>query len=215
MNPIAKTIAEDTGPAGTERAVDTDLLHQLWAGDTSALGVLYDRYASLVYSIALKGLGSIAEAEDLTQEVFLCLAHGHTYDPQRGALASYLTVLTRSRAIDRLRARTTQKKYLDQWNQLQDSVELAMPMHHVTQQERRILVREALGTLKAHQREVLELSYYEGQSQRDIAQRLGVPLGTVKSWARRGLLQLREQLTEQLKEQLTDHSPRDSKEDKS
>lgn len=213
MNPSAKTIAEDTDQASTQRAVDAALVHQLWAGDLTALGALYDRYSSLVYGIALKGLGNVGEAEDLTQEVFLCLARAHTYDPQRGALASYLTVLTRSRAIDRLRARATQQKYLSQWNQLQDSVELAMPMHHVTQQERRVVVREALGTLKDRQREVLEMSYYEGQSQRDIATQLGVPLGTVKSWARRGLLQLREQLKDHL---LHDsHVPQNSQEDKS
>lgn len=210
MNPIAKNIAEDTDQAGTERAVDTALIHQLWAGNISALGKLYDRYSSLVYSIALKGLGSVSEAEDLTQEVFLCLARAHTYDPKRGALASYLTVLTRSRAIDRLRARATQQKYLGQWNQLQEAVELAMPMHHVTQQERRVVVREALETLKDRQREVLEMSYYEGRSQRDIATQLGVPLGTVKSWARRGLLQLREQLKDQIQD-----LPHDAKEDKS
>ena len=67
-------------------------------------------------------------------------------------------------------------------------------MKHITQQEQRALVREALTTLKSQQREVLEMSYYEGRSQSDIAERLGVPLGAVKSWARRGLLQLRKQL---------------------
>ena len=180
---------------------DTALVARLWDGDVSALGSLYDRYGTLVYSIALKGLRRAAEAEDLTQEVFLKLMRTRSFNPSRGSLASYLTTFTRSRVIDRLRAQSTQRKYLNQWHHNQSDVDLATPMKHITQQERRALVREALTTLKAQQREVLELSYYEGQSQRDIAERLGVPLGTVKSWARRGLLQLRKQL-DVLKEDL-------------
>ena len=173
---------------------DEALVIRLWAGELSALGVLYDRYGNLVYGLALKGLRRVAEAEDLTQEVFLSLMRTRSYKPGRGSLASYLTTLTRSRVIDRLRAHSTQQKYLNQWQVNQSAVDSATPMKHLTQQEQRALVREALMTLKAQQREVLELSYYEGQSQRDIAERLGVPLGTVKSWARRGLLQLRKQL---------------------
>ena len=182
------------GTSVMEREADGTLVARLWEGDLSALGVLYDRYGSLVYGIAMKGLRRIVEAEDLTQEVFLSLMRTRSYRPHRGSLASYLTTVTRSRVIDRLRAQSTQKKYLNQWHHNQSGVDSVTPMKHITQQEQRALVRAALATLKAQQREVLELSYYEGQSQRDIAERLGVPLGTVKSWARRGLLQLRKQL---------------------
>ncbi|MEM7063271.1 MAG: sigma-70 family RNA polymerase sigma factor [Cyanobacteria bacterium P01_B01_bin.77] len=182
------------GRAVMEHEADGSVVTRLWEGDVSALGILYDRYGSLVYGIAMKGLRRVTEAEDLTQEVFLCLMRTRSYDPRRGNLASYLTTLTRSRVIDRLRSQSTQYKYLNQWHQNQAVVDSATPMKHITQQEKRAVVREALNTLKAQQREVLELSYYEGQSQRDIAERLGVPLGTVKSWARRGLLQLRKQL---------------------
>lgn len=177
-----------------EHETDEALVELLWQGDLSALGILYDRYGSLVYGLAVKGLRQPAEAEDLTQEVFLSLIRTRSYRASRGSLASYLTTLTRSRVIDRLRAHSTQQKYLNQWHQNQTGVDSTTPMKHITQQERRTLVREALTTLKARQREVLELSYYEGHSQRDIAEHLGVPLGTVKSWARRGLLQLRKQL---------------------
>lgn len=186
----------------TEHEADSALVYKLWQGDLASLGVLYDRYSSLVYSIALKGLRSVSEAEDLTQEVFMTLARSRTYDPNRGALAKYLTTLTRSRAIDRLRSRATYHKYLDQWSQMQTSVDAATPMRDASQQERRALVKAALSTLKDRQREVLELSYYEGQSQREISERLGVPLGTVKSWARRGLCQLRDQLRHQLGDEI-------------
>ena len=186
--------------------MDNALVHKLWQGDLTALGMLYDRYASLVYSIALKALRSVSEAEDLTQEVFMILARWQSaseggpraYDPQRGSLAKYLTTLTRSRAIDRLRSRTTYRKYLDRWSHTQTAMDLATPLSDATKQERRALVVAALSTLKSKQREVLELSYYEGRSQKEISEQLGVPLGTVKSWARRGLLQLREKLRDQL-----------------
>lgn len=184
-----------------EHEADSVLVARLWQGELPAMGILYDRYGRLVYGIALKGLQCVAEAEDLTQEVFLSLMRTRSYDPHRGSLASYLTTLTRSRVIDKLRAHSTQRKYLTQWHHNQSVVDSATPMKHLTQQEQRTLVREALTTLKAQQREVLELSYYAGQSQRDIAKHLGVPLGTVKSWARRGLLQLRKQL-DVLKEDL-------------
>ncbi|MGD1952775.1 MAG: sigma-70 family RNA polymerase sigma factor [Leptolyngbyaceae cyanobacterium] len=187
---------DETQPVQSVMTHETDsaLVVRLWDGDVSALGSLYDRYGTLVYGIALKGLRQVAEAEDLTQEIFLKLMRTRSFNPRRGSLASYLTTLTRSRVIDRLRSQSTQRKYLNQWHHNQSDVDSSTPMKHITQQERRALVREALTTLKAQQREVLELSYYEGQSQRDIAEHLGVPLGTVKSWARRGLLQLRQQL---------------------
>ncbi|MEO0352054.1 MAG: sigma-70 family RNA polymerase sigma factor [Cyanobacteria bacterium P01_A01_bin.15] len=177
-----------------EHEADDALVTRLWKGELPALGILYDRHGSVVYGIALKGLRSVVEAEDLTQEVFLSLMRTRSYDSCRGTLPSYLTTLTRSRVIDRLRAQSTQKKYLQQWRNTQSVADSVTPMKHITQQEQRALVREALTTLKSQQREVLEMSYYEGRSQSDIAERLGVPLGTVKSWARRGLLQLRKQL---------------------
>lgn len=184
-----------------ERESDIALMRRLWAGELPALGVLYDRYASLVYSTALKVLRHAAEAEDLTQEVFLILVRTQSYDPHRGSLVSYLTTLTRSRAIDQLRSQSTQQKYLNQWQHTRSPIDSIIPMNQITQQEHRALVRKALATLKADQREVLELSYYEGQSQRDIAEQLNLPLGTVKSWARRGLLQLRKQLQDVLGEE--------------
>ncbi|MEM0978821.1 MAG: sigma-70 family RNA polymerase sigma factor [Cyanobacteria bacterium P01_H01_bin.58] len=178
---------------------DTALVQRLWSGDFDALGVLYDRYASLVYTTALGSLRDVASAEDLTQDVFLTLMHHRTYDPERSSLPSYLSLLTRSRAIDRLRAQSTRHKYQHQWQQHAPLPEPG-PMEHVSQQERHRLVREALSQLTRQQRQVLELSYYQGQSQTEIAEQLGVPLGTVKSWARRGLLKLRSHLQIRLRE---------------
>ena len=183
----------------TQQISDAALVEQLWQGNFDALGTLYDRYADMVYTTALHILGDVASAEDLTQDVFVMLMNHRRYDPERSSLASYLSLLTRSRAIDRLRAKSTQRKYLNQWQQHAPPAEPS-PMEHASQQERRALVRGALTRLTPQQRQVLELSYYQGQSQTEIARQLGVPLGTVKSWARRGLLKLRSHLQEPLSE---------------
>lgn len=179
---------------------DTALVKRLWQGDLGALGALYDRYSGLVHTIALRSLGDAAAAEDLTQDVFLTLMHSRSYDPERGSLSSYLSMLTRSRAIDRIRAQSVHHKYLHRWQQ-QSYPSEPTPMEHASQQERHTLVRDALDQLTESQRQVLEMSYYQGQSQTEIADQLGVPLGTVKSWARRGLLRLRSHLQDQLSEE--------------
>lgn len=181
---------------------DAALVERLWQGDPTALGQIYDRYSSLVYTTAARSLGDVTSAEDLTQDVFLTLMRRRTYDPKRGSLGSYLSLLTRSRAIDRLRARTTRQKYHNQLYQ-QPISPSPTPMEHASQQERHTQVRAALAQLSDQQRQVLELSYYEGQSQAEIADRLGIPLGTIKSWARRGLLKLRSHLQTELSEDLS------------
>ena len=179
---------------------DFTLVERLWQGDLDALGALYDRYSGLVYTMALRSLGDVSAAEDLTQDVFMTLMRCRTYDPKRSSLSSYLSLLTRSRAIDRLRAQSTQQKYLNQWQHYRQP-QVPSPMEHASQQERHALVQQAMSELTQQQRQVLELSYYQGQSQTEIARRLGVPLGTVKSWARRGLLKLRSHLQNQLSEE--------------
>lgn len=185
--------------SGCAPPTDTELVHQLWQGHVECLGILYDRYSSLVYSIALRCLGDVTRAEDLTQDVFLTLTHSRAYDPERGSLSRYLSLLTRSRAIDRLRAQTTRHKYMTEWHH-QPRPSHPSPMDHASQHERTVLVQDALTHLTQEQRRALELSYYQGQSQTEIAQHLGVPLGTVKSWMRRGLLKMRSHLQSRLSE---------------
>ncbi|NEQ99306.1 MAG: sigma-70 family RNA polymerase sigma factor [Cyanothece sp. SIO2G6] len=177
-----------------EDETDRVLVTRLWQGDLTAMGTLYDRYGRLVYGLALKGLGQVTEAEDLMQEVFLSLMRTRNYDASRGSLASYLTTVTRSRVMDRLRSQTVRRKYQHQWQRHQATADTTTPMTHLTQAENCALVRQALSSLKPEQRQVLEMSYYEGRSYSDISAQLGVPLGTVKSWARRGLLRLRQEL---------------------
>lgn len=180
---------------GQEPAIDAVLVEAMRRGESSALGELYDRYSSLVYRLALRILAKAPEAEDLTQEIFLNLWHNQTYDPSRGSLSSYLTTLTRSRAIDKLRSRTTQGKFLQRWSQAMTTAPSPLtPFDLASLEQQSTEIHQALSLLSDKHRQVLELAYYEGLSQSEIAACLNMPLGTVKSWSRQGLLQLRKNL---------------------
>jgi RNA polymerase sigma-70 factor, ECF subfamily len=174
---------------------DYDLLTALAAGQVNALGVLYDRYARLVYSLAYKILENSEEAEDITQEVFLTLWRRNTYDPKRGSLSSFLTTMTRSRAIDKLRSKGARLRVLQR---LQGMVRVETsapsPLEQASVGERSQVIRGALAQLSETERQVLEIAYYEGLSQSEIAKRLNIPLGTVKTRSRQGLLKLRQTL---------------------
>lgn len=174
---------------------DADLCRAMMAGQPSALGILYDRYASLVYRLALRILTNPQEAEDLTQEIFLTLWRSGTYNPDRGSLGSFLTTLTRSRAIDKLRSRGTNLKFIQRWSQMMvTQTSPPTPFESASLSQRSHYVRNALTQLPEKQRHVLELAYYEGLSQSEIAAQLGIPLGTIKTWSRQGLLNLRKNL---------------------
>jgi RNA polymerase sigma-70 factor (ECF subfamily) len=175
---------------------DEELIRAMAAGQSSALGILYDRYSSLVYRLALKILANPQEAEDLTQEIFLNLWRSGSYNPSRGSLSSFLTTLTRSRAIDKLRSRGTSLKLIQRWSQMMISEETSSPtpFESASLSQRSHYVRNALAQLPEKQRQVLELAYYEGLSQSEIAARLSIPLGTIKTWSRQGLLNLRKNL---------------------
>ncbi len=186
-------------PAGVDgggEASDAVLWRSLQQGDRTAFGALYDRYAALVYAIALRTLGNVQDAEDLTQDVFLQLARS-AYDPQRGTLRTFLAVLTRSRSLDRLRAGQRARQSLTTW-QAEQQAAIANPPDLLAESLDRAdsmqQVQSALAQLSDNQRQVLQLAYSDGLSQSAIAERLGIPLGTVKAWARRGLLKLRQTL---------------------
>lgn len=184
-------------PTELSTQTDAELFHALKAGQPQALGILYDRYASLVYRLALRVLANSQEAEDLTQEIFLTLWRHGTYNPTRGSLSSFLTTLTRSRAIDKLRSRSTSRKFFQRWSQTMTAeTSFPSPFEAASLSQRSQKVRSALAQLPENQRQVLEMAYYEGLSQSEIAKQLNIPLGTVKTMVRQGLLKLRENLRE-------------------
>lgn len=182
----------------SEPASDRDLVQRLWAGDTTALAILYDRYSSMVYTLALRMLANPAEAEDLTQEVFVNFWQRRQYNAERGSIGSYLTTYTRSRAIDRLRISSGRATILQRFQRITAaSSRSPSPFEHATLAEQHQHLRTALDQIPPTEREVLEIAYFQGLSQSEIAAQLGIPLGTVKSRCRQGLLRLRDLLQHQ------------------
>ena len=174
-----------------------DALLSALGTDRAALGPLYDRYGGLVYGLARAILQSQQEAEDLTQEIFVTLCQGTTFDARRGSLGAFLTTLTRSRAIDRLRGSGRHVRILRAaWQSAPAPEPPASAVDRIATRERSERVRNAFADLPANERRALEMVYYQGLTQAEVASTLDAPLGTVKSWCRRGLLGLRAALAD-------------------
>jgi RNA polymerase sigma-70 factor (ECF subfamily) len=192
-------VQHSTGPQGEG---ERELLAAIRAGDAAALDVLYRGHASLVHGLATRILQDDAAAEEVTQDVFLYVWQQiERYDPRRGNLASWLVTLTRSRSIDRLRARASRVRRVEGLarDAAAQPVPAVDPLLDLVLAERRGRVRRALETLSDEQRRALEIAYFEGLSHSEIAARLGAPLGTVKTRIRQGMIRLREALDEPLR----------------
>ena len=178
-------------------ADDAARLADVAAGDAGALGVLYDRHIRAVYSIALRVLRDESEAEDVVQDVFAQVwRQSSRYDRTRGTVAAWLMTIARTRAIDRLRTRRARPDSsaaaLDMSTEpVAPSIDPAVVIDAERDAQR---VRLALDQLPLVQRLALELAYFEGLTQSEIAERLEEPLGTVKTRIRLGLLKLRDAL---------------------
>jgi len=171
------------------------LAERLKRRDGSALAALYDEYGGAVYSIALRILKSGSDAEEVTQEVFLyAWEKADQFDIHRGSLIAWLATKARSRAIDRLRerqSRTRRHEALAQETQFELPPPAPGPERELSLTESRTIGRRALDQLPPEQRETIEIAYFEGLSQSEIAARTNTPLGTVKTRMRQGLLRLR------------------------
>ncbi|MEL6401977.1 MAG: sigma-70 family RNA polymerase sigma factor [Cyanobacteria bacterium J06607_6] len=191
---MPSTLPVSQSPQG-ENETDAALVIALQQGNKSALTALYDRYSRLVYTIAWRILNSGPEAENLTQEIFMNLGQKSTYDPNRGSLSRFLSTVTRHRAIDRVRSGKNRHRILKRLTHQEASVEaLSLPEDWAPQGERSHQVREALQALPDQQGDLLWLGFYHGLSQAEIARHTHIPLGTVKSRMRQGLLNLKAKL---------------------
>jgi RNA polymerase sigma-70 factor (ECF subfamily) len=166
---------------------DAALISAIRSGDQSAMAALYDRYSSIVYSVALRVLADTGAAEDVLQDVFMQLwRNPGLFDPSRGSLGAWMAVIARNRAIDALRKRRPE-------NDVEDVVisvetDLAAEADRARAAEK---VRSVLGSMPGPQRAALEMAYFEGLTHTEIAAKTGEPLGTIKTRIRAGLTTLR------------------------
>lgn len=176
-------------------STDEALIEGIQRRQVEALQEVYRRHGRLVYALAMRVLNTAEEAEDLTQEIFLQLWQKPGYDPSRGTLSTYLSLLTRSRSIDRVRSHGSRFRLLQRWTTTHtEPVTCDVPLEHADLGEQVGRVRTAMAELSATEREILENAYYKGLSQSQIAQRLNLPLGTVKTRSRNALKKLRKEL---------------------
>jgi RNA polymerase sigma-70 factor (ECF subfamily) len=176
------------------------LIRRMAGGDKDALAELYDNLSRPLYSTAKYILNDASEAQDVVHDVFLSLwKNAGTFDSSRGAAFSWAVTLTRNRSIDRLRTRANRARLLGQSVPgdlgygsaigADDRVDLG---------DRAAAVRTALAELPKEQQRALELAFFSGLTQREIAEKLSEPIGTVKARIRRGLLKLRDALANRL-----------------
>ena len=177
---------------------DADLLARIQRADQRALASLYDRYAPVIYPFSLRMTGSHEVAEELVHDVFMHVwEKGATHGSQHGSVYAWLVALCRMKALERLRSVGQKKKGTaggetvpetsGQADGGQGSQETIAALKGYTEE-----VRNALKSLSKLELRLLELSYYEGQSQSDLARMLRIPLGTIKAKMRRGIQKLRQ-----------------------
>ena len=175
------------------------LIQQVAKQDRGAFSQLYDRFSTLVFTLAMRMLKARSDAEDLLQEVFVQVwRQAQNYSAERGSPEAWIINIARSRAIDKIRSiRRMQKSFV-----LTDDPARAESHENVessaAESETRLTMNSALANLPDPQRKVLELAYFDGLTQNEIADRLAEPLGTVKTRMRSGIQKLREILGTQL-----------------
>ena len=181
-----------------DRVADRETVQRMAEGDPEALAAVYDRHIRAVFGLAMRVLQDQGDAEDVVQEVFSqAWTQAKRYDATRGAVASWLLMIARSRAIDRLRSRLAKPDSapLPHETAVVDLPDPALGAEHgILTTESAARLRAALAGLPLTQRLAIELAYFEGLTQTQIAERLDQPLGTVKTRIRTGLLKLREAL---------------------
>jgi RNA polymerase sigma-70 factor (ECF subfamily) len=180
-----------------DAAGDRELVGRLQKRDPKALGELYDRYGRLAYSLIYRIVRDGAIAEDLVQETFLRVWNRvQGFDGDRGALGGWLLAVARNRAIDYLRSAAGRMRNSLELEMTEQPVLFPDLEREVLNSDRARRLRKALEKLNSNQRSAIELAYFEGLSQSEMAERMGQPLGTVKTWVRAALKALREELAE-------------------
>ncbi len=174
---------------------DASLIQRVAAGDQAALGDLYDRYVRILLGLAYRILGSREEAEEVVADVFCQVWRtAGSYDPARGRVDSWLFLITRSRSLDRWRALQRKAQILTASEQLAKVTVSVDPDQSLMVQEQQTQIRQVLQQLPPEQRQVIELAYFSGWTQEQVAAHLQIPIGTVKSRLRLALVKLKQVL---------------------
>lgn len=197
--------AEPTPPdVRAQNEADAALVRQVAGGDRDALAKLYDRFSRPLYAVALRILHDATEAEDVVHDVFISVwQKAATFEPARCSALGWAIALTRNRAIDRLRTRRRRHELLDasapaDLGYEENATDAKTSSGELWLKEKATAVRRAVTELSTEQRQALELAFFSGLTQQEIAARLKEPLGTVKARIRRGLLKLRDLLADRL-----------------
>jgi RNA polymerase sigma-70 factor (ECF subfamily) len=189
-----------TVPEPDDRAVELDLLARITKRERAAFEQLYTRYSNILYATAMKFLKEDADAQDVVQDVFIQIwDKAKLYDPAKGKPLTWALTMTRNRSIDRIRAiqrRTRLRDDFEKETVADESAGIREALSGVDASERTQILRDAVARLSPEQRKVIDLAFFGGLTQSEIADRLGEPLGTVKARARRGLMKLKEHLGE-------------------
>jgi RNA polymerase sigma-70 factor, ECF subfamily len=190
-----------THPAGVQTS-DSALVAQAAAGDERALGELYDRYGGMAFSLACAIVVEHADAEEVVADAFAQVwRSASAFDPSRGSVAAWLATIVRTRALDLVRSRRRRARVLEEAAVVTDEGETLVlaptpesPDRGAELTETSTIVRKSLAELPLPQRRVIELAYFGGLSQSEIAAHLSEPLGTVKTRMRAGMDKLRQAL---------------------
>jgi len=193
------SVAGGSGSARSQRASDAHwgiYIERAAAGEQQALAQLYDESSRLVYSVVARIVGDSADAEEVTLDVYTQVWRmASDYRPERGSPSTWMIMMARSRALDRVRSRQGRQK---RETAMEDAGEPRAggdaPEEKAWMNQRRIKVREAIETLAPEQKQAIEMSFFLGYTHSELAEQLGQPLGTVKTRIRLGMLKLRQAL---------------------
>lgn len=183
---------------------DKGLVRAIFERRTEALGELYDRYCGMLMALAQRILSNAADAEEVLQETFLQVWNqAARYDPGRSSVSTWLVLITRSRAIDRLRSRQVQQRTVTAVRQEKPSAHTSPAgVGNVLLQERRSRLQAEMKKLPVEQQQVLELAFFRGMTQSEIAEETDTPLGTVKTRTLLAMKKLRAALRDEIRELL-------------
>lgn len=173
-----------------------DYLRSAATGDEKAFACLYDETNTMVYGLAMRMLANVEDAEEVTLDVYNQVWRiAKSFDAGRGTVTSWLMTLTRTRSLDKLRARSSRQKNIEPMHEQFDApANVSTPEQQSASAQQRRIVLEALNQLPQDQRRALEMAYFQGLSHPELAEKLGEPLGTVKTRIRLGMMKLRELL---------------------